>query len=66
MTCSRCIRGFMFPERDEDGPYRKCLQCGHRVYVDPKPVLDIPGRQSLEVKEFRRRQYGPKTAGIRI
>lgn len=66
MNCSRCIRGRMFPERDEDGSFMHCLQCGARVYVDPKPVLDIPGRQSLEVKENRRRHYGPKTGGIKI
>ncbi len=28
-ACPRCGRGDLITERDEFGPYWRCLQCGH-------------------------------------
>lgn len=61
MQCERCGNR-EFIEQTEDGPEAVCVS-GHRRSLAPVRPLDISGRNSIDVKESRRK---PWSGGIKI
>jgi uncharacterized protein (DUF983 family) len=42
-ACPRCGRGDLLQERDEVGPYWRCLQCGHPLTSAEVARLELGG-----------------------
>ncbi len=56
--CPRC-HGDLFLDRDTDGWYEQCLQCGYRrgmkTITETSPITDDEGPTPAEVRTRRRR-----------